>query len=765
MPLGAASVYWAHTTTLGQTLTGVNEAETLRDSLGGSPTLIGGDGDTTFSVLSATTTVVAQAGYINTVISYHGFALPANVQNLTLAGDHITGVGNSLNNLIIAQGLNDSVDGGTGDDVLVDAGAGQSLFTFDQGVGHDVLYGFKEAGTSADLIALTDPTITSFAQLQADMTQQGADTLLTLSGGSEILLKGITASTLTASDFRLAAQAAYPSAYSNFSGQAMPLSAPSQYWANTTVAGQSLTGVNEPETLRDSLGGSPTLIGGSADTVFNIISPTTNIEAQAGHINSVIAYRGYAMQANIQNLTVIDDHSTGVGNSLNDLIIADGLNDSIVAGGGSDVLVDAGAGQSVFTFNPGFGQDVIYGFKPTGTDADKIVLTDPTITSFAEVQANMTQQGSDTLITLSGGSEILLKAVTATSLTASDFGLHLNLSGMTETFDGEFASLSLYNPATGTGTWKTNFAFGIQSGAGDWESRTEVGNHELQLYVDPNYAGTGTKPLGLNPFSVSNGVLDIHAGLAPTADVSALSGYQYTSGLLSTEKSFSQLYGYFEIKAELPNAPGAWPAFWMLPENPTSAAEIDILEDFGGSPIHQTVIHGPTSSPSQTYFVNTVPTDGTSFHTYGVLWTSKEIDFYIDGVNVGSTPTPSDVDTPMYMMMNLAVGGISGTPAPGFSADMKVAYVHAYSLASVGSSSAPAAVKAALTSQSLAAPVTTAASTSTLLTSEQATAVATTSSSSFGDNHALTELTGAADSHAMLVAHDLHLHLQDHVWA
>ena len=485
--------------------------------------------------------------------------------------------------------------------------------------------------------------------------------------------------------------------YLNFYGKAMPVSAAPVYWAHTTAVGQTLTGINGSETLRDSLGGSPTLIGGTADTTFNILSPASHVQARTGGVNTVVAYRGFTLPANVQNLTVMDDHSTGEGNSLNNLMIAKGLNDTLIPGAGDDVLVDAGAGQSIFSFSAGGGKDVIYGFKVSGTAADKIVLTDPTLSSFAQVQSHLTQKGADTLLTLSNSAAILLKGVAATSLTASDFGLHLNTSQMTLTFDDQFNSLSLYNLATGAGRWKTNFAFGTQSGDGDWNSRTEVGNHERELYVDPSYKGGATSALGLNPFWVSNGVLGIHATATPAADVSALHGYKYTSGLLTTQKSFSQLYGYFEIKAELPNARGAWPAFWMLPENPTSSAEIDVMEDFGGGPIHQTVIHGQRSSPSQTYFVSNTPNDATSFHTYGVLWTSKEIDFYIDGVNVGSTATPSNMNTPMYMLVNMAVGGISGTPGAGFSETMKVDYVRAYSLGSVtgASSSAPAAVKTA----------------------------------------------------------------------
>ncbi|QUD86304.1 glycoside hydrolase family 16 protein [Phenylobacterium montanum] len=550
------------------------------------------------------------------------------------------------------------------------------------------------------------------------------------------------------------------STYLNFYGQAMPVSAAPVYWAHTTAVGQTLTGVDRFETLRDSLGGSPTLIGETRDTTFNLISPTSHVQARAGAINSVIAYRGFTLPANVQNLTVMDAHSTGQGNSLNNLMIARGLNDTLIPGAGNDVMVDAGSGQSIFSISTSAGKDVIYGFKVSGTNADKIVLTDPSISSFAEVRSHMTQQGSDTLLALSSTTDILLKGVTATSLTASDFGLRLNTAGMTPTFVDTFSHLSLYNPTSGSGTWKTNFAFGIQSGPGDWNSRTELGNAERQLYVDSAYKGSGSSALGLNPFWVSNGVVGLHAAMAPSADVTALHDYKYTSGLLTTEKSFAQLYGYFEIRAELPNVAGAWPAFWMLPEHPTSSAELDVMEDFGGGPIHQTVIHGPKGSPSQTYFVSNVPNDGTSFHTYGVLWTAKEIDFYIDGVNVGSTATPSDMNTPMYMLVNMAVGGISGTPGSGFSQTMKVDYVHAFSLSAAASSAAaaPAAVHVAA-SAAVAAPT----EVSPAATSEHATAVNLAGTNHLTGDHAHGLPVSGLFSHDHLTA--FAAHLQDHIWA
>jgi len=476
--------------------------------------------------------------------------------------------------------------------------------------------------------------------------------------------------------------------YLNFYGEAMAQSAGPTAWLQTTAAGQALTGVNAPDQLSDQFGGAPTLIGGASDNSFDILDPNTNIvQAPGASVDTVYAWCSFALPANVQNLVIENPGLTGIAGAGGDLLIAQGLNDTLVAGTGDDVLVDGGAGGDLFNFTASSGHDVIYGFQASGATHDIIQLDGTSFTSFGDIQSHLTQVGADTLLTLSPTDAILIRDTTVASLSASDFALPLNLAGITPSFDGEFNSLSLYNPNTGTGTWKTNYAFGTQSGPGDWGSRTLTGNGELEIYVDPAFSGTGSTALGLNPFSVSNGVLTITAAPTPAADVSALSGYDYTSGLITTEKSFAQLYGYFEIRAELPAGQGVWPAFWLLPANGGAPTELDVMEQVGGSTTFQTAHYaGASGAATQTGFTSYTPTDSTGFNTYGVLWTKASLTWYVNGVEVATMATPAGMDTPMYMLVDLAIGGNwPGTPPAGFtSAQLKVDYVRAYSLASLG---------------------------------------------------------------------------------
>src|SRR5262249_7062614 len=148
-----------------------------------------------------------------------------------------------------------------------------------------------------------------------------------------------------------------------------------------------------------------------------------------------------------------------------------------------------------------------------------------------------------------------------------------NPPGMSLSFDDEFNSLSLNTgtAATANGTWDTWFR--------GWNVRTLVGNSEQEIYVDPDYAGSSGSALGLNPFSNQNGVTTISASPTPAQDLQYLNNMPYVSGVLTTQNSFSQPYGYFEMRAELPGGgQGLWPAFWLMPQNNTWPPEIDVFE-------------------------------------------------------------------------------------------------------------------------------------------------------------------------------------------
>ena len=247
----------------------------------------------------------------------------------------------------------------------------------------------------------------------------------------------------------------------------------------------------------------------------------------------------------------------------------------------------------------------------------------------------------------------------------------INTAALHLTFDDEFNSF--VSSPNGSAGWMTAYPFGGEN------ARTLVPNHEAEYYSDPS--------VGENPFSVSNGVLSITA--TPAAAGSNPYGLPYDSGVATTYKSFAQLYGYFEVKAELPAGPGLWPAFWLLPADNVNTAELDVFEVLGNAAatIYETT-HGSNtdgSNAGQQQIINGTNTS-TGFHTYGVDWEPNTITFYIDGQAVATDPTPASMDKPMYMLLDLAVGGTGSWPgatnsSTQFPAAMQIDYVRAYATA------------------------------------------------------------------------------------
>jgi beta-glucanase (GH16 family) len=165
-------------------------------------------------------------------------------------------------------------------------------------------------------------------------------------------------------------------------------------------------------------------------------------------------------------------------------------------------------------------------------------------------------------------------------------------------------------------------------------------------------------------------------------------GQSYASGALTTYGTFSQTYGYFEVKAQLPKGTGFWPAFWLIQDNQAWPPEIDVMENIGDAQTIFTTYHWLSSG---NYLQDAAgATNGTDYsagyHTYGVSWLPGSIIFYVDGVAV-HTVTGSQVSSlPMYLLLDCAVGGSwpgDPTAATPFPSSYNVAWVHAYQYNSV----------------------------------------------------------------------------------
>ncbi len=272
-------------------------------------------------------------------------------------------------------------------------------------------------------------------------------------------------------------------------------------------------------------------------------------------------------------------------------------------------------------------------------------------------------------------------------------------AGMRLTFDEEFNSFSRYVDAQGNTTCKAG-------GTGRWQtvynfcSRTNPGNDEAEVYTDPSFFAYLKKEPNAaaetdadNAFLLSEGSLGIQAKPADQQVTSAVGSWaKYTSGIITTQFSFVQEYGYFEMRAKLPKGKGLWPAFWLLPQDQTWPPEIDAMEAFGDPNSKgeggRTMIHYGSHALVKNegcggwYNVGVDITE--DFHTYGVDIEPSHITYFFDGKPYATCPGNSATNKPFYMLINLAVGGSNGSwpSAPDAStvwpATMLVDYIRAY---------------------------------------------------------------------------------------
>ncbi|GBF76778.1 hypothetical protein PA598K_05265, partial [Paenibacillus sp. 598K] len=228
--------------------------------------------------------------------------------------------------------------------------------------------------------------------------------------------------------------------------------------------------------------------------------------------------------------------------------------------------------------------------------------------------------------------------------------------GMVVKFQDDFGG-PLSVSKTGVGTTYT-------STKPDWPNGSQFGE---AIFNDP------TDPV--NPFSIlGDSFLRIRVTKAPDGYVDPMGwNRKYIGGLLSSVRldgtGIAATNGYFEARMQMPAGKGAWPAFWLMSQNSfgpnrlPSSAELDTIEAYGHDPqgacqsTHWWV-GNPEQHETNCASDNFAYGDNAStWHIYGTKVTPEEIIYYIDNVEVWRHPTFEQANTPLFFMINLALGG------------------------------------------------------------------------------------------------------------
>lgn len=170
---------------------------------------------------------------------------------------------------------------------------------------------------------------------------------------------------------------------------------------------------------------------------------------------------------------------------------------------------------------------------------------------------------------------------------------------------------------------------------------------------------------------------------------------RFLTGGLWTRGKHSVGYGKVEIRARLGQAQGAWPAFWMLPENVVwpEGGEIDIMEHLNhDSLVYQTVhsyytlvLHQDTLPP---HFA-TMAIDPDGYNTYTVEILPDRLIYSVNGRQSLVYPRiETDLEgqypfgTPFYLLIDMQIEGswVGRARQEELPVEMEIDWVRMYEL-------------------------------------------------------------------------------------
>ena len=213
------------------------------------------------------------------------------------------------------------------------------------------------------------------------------------------------------------------------------------------------------------------------------------------------------------------------------------------------------------------------------------------------------------------------------------------------------------------------FADEFDAGSLDREKWITIGpdfwvNNEQQAYVDD--PGVINFLQGIP--GADDGVLMLRPVFSPGIDPKKDRNAPFVSGRIESKGKFDFTYGRAEARIRMPDAEGAWPAFWLLGNGKwPDTGEIDIMEYVGEKDWIGVALHGPGYS-GETPLVNKYffpeGIDVTDWHNYAVEWSEDKIEFLIDDRVIYRVTRPMvenygkwRFDNPKYLILNFAMGG------------------------------------------------------------------------------------------------------------
>ena len=425
--------------TTDDTIMGLAGADSLSGQAGddvldggtGADVMTGGDGEDTYLVddIGDLVTEAISEG-TDTVLSGITYSLTSNVENLILSGTAtIDGTGNELDNVLTGNPGANVLTGGAGDDTYVIEAGDLVVEAAGEGIDTVVTDQSYLLGANVENLTLTGTSA-------HNGTGNELDNVLAGNGGVNVLTGGAGNDTYVIGADDLVVEAP---------GEGTDTIVTTQdYVLGDAIENLSLTGNHSVNgvgnELDNRLAGNTAanvLQGGLGDDTYVVGSDDLVVEAADAGTDTVEAAESYALGAHIENLTLLDtfptlrigltpgtdgsvpvgleNHYSGIGNELNNVLtgnrgdnVLEGLggNDVLNGQGGDDTL-KGGEGADTYLFGLGGGQDRIEDQSVSG-EIDSVQLAP----GLAPHHIGVVQSENDLVLRMPGSKD---------SLTLADF--------------------------------------------------------------------------------------------------------------------------------------------------------------------------------------------------------------------------------------------------------------------------------------------------------------------------------------------------------
>lgn len=391
---------WDGTTVarLAQGVVGTNDADSLQGTavndalygLAGNDTLDGGTGaDSLVGGLGDDTSIVDDAGDVVTELANEGtdtvrssvtYSLPQNVEHLTLTGAAaINGTGNALDNIFIGNSAANVLTGGKGNDTYV-IGAGDTVVEqANEGIDTVVTDETYTLGANAENLLLAGAAAIDGTGNELDniLTGNSAANLLTGGAGNDIYVVGAGDTVVEQADEGIDTVV---------TDQTYRLGANVENLTLTGIANLNATG-NDLDNVLVGNSAANVVIGGAGNDTYVIGVGDTVVEQVNEGIDTVVTEQSYALEANVENLTLVGSASlNGTGNELDNRLVGNDGENRLEGGLGADQLL-GGKGNDTYVVGAG---DTVVEQANEGIDT---VVSDQTYALGANVE-NLTLAGT-----------------------------------------------------------------------------------------------------------------------------------------------------------------------------------------------------------------------------------------------------------------------------------------------------------------------------------------------------------------------------------